>query len=392
MRHSCAAGDESRSHGDDEDGPEQPPAAVPPAELQLRADIKFSGQTGAVVGSGRGLATTAATYGLAKDVTLLVRKLPSALFDKNLKQRPCGLLCKLGAAGMLICDVLGLPLTPWVLAEPVGKAAAKIVDEKDKLKAEVKKAKAAAKRRGISPQEAEAEVLRRRVSLPLPTAGEITAAWRRIEKAAARDAAAQAARAAPPNTTPASDPTAIPAAAAAPAPTPAPADAPAPAPDPAVQIPPGAEAASAELIAELMQSKRVGIAIRAARDLEAFIPAPKVCSKDSDESASKADSETDSEEDEEAELATVRYKHALRRLGRAYPCYQFGTVYDPWDTTQVATAANTVPCKCGGRKGQWPWLLQPACLGFCDCDTVESERWVWCYASKCDGDLGSWSR
>ena len=54
---------------------------------------RFSGQTGAVVGSGRGLATTAATYGLAKDVTLLVRKLPSALFDKNLKQRTCGRCC-----------------------------------------------------------------------------------------------------------------------------------------------------------------------------------------------------------------------------------------------------------------------------------------------------------
>ena len=64
------------------------------------------------------MATTAPTYGLAKDVTLLVRKLPAALFAKHLKQRPCGLLCKLGAAGMLICDVLGLPLTPWVLAEP----------------------------------------------------------------------------------------------------------------------------------------------------------------------------------------------------------------------------------------------------------------------------------
>jgi len=142
-----------------------------------------------------------------------------------------------------------------------------------------------------------------------------------------------------------------------------------------------------------MRSKRVGRAIRAARDLEAFIPAPKViCSDDSDESASEADSETDSEEDEEAELATVRYKHALRRLDRAYPHYQFGSVRDPRDTTQVATAANTVPCKCGGRKGQWPWLLQPACLGFCDCDAVESERWSWCYASKCDGDLGSWSQ
>jgi len=109
VRHSCAAGDDSRSRDEVADGPEQPPAAVPAAELQRRADIKFAGKTGAVVSSGRGLATTAPTYGLVKDVTLLVRKLPSVLFDKNLKQRPCGLLCKLGAAGMLICDVLCLP-------------------------------------------------------------------------------------------------------------------------------------------------------------------------------------------------------------------------------------------------------------------------------------------
>ena len=58
VRHSCSAGDKSRSHDEDADGPEQPPAAVPGAELQRRSDIKFSGQTGAVVASGRGLATT----------------------------------------------------------------------------------------------------------------------------------------------------------------------------------------------------------------------------------------------------------------------------------------------------------------------------------------------
>ena len=112
MQHSCAAGDESRSHGDDADGPEQHPAAVPPAELQRRADIKFSGQrrSGGRLGprSGDDSGDIRACQGRL-DVTLLVRKLPSALFDKNLKQRPCGLLCKLGAAGMLICDVLGLP-------------------------------------------------------------------------------------------------------------------------------------------------------------------------------------------------------------------------------------------------------------------------------------------
>ena len=97
--------------------------------------------------------------------------------------------------------------------------------------------------------------------------------------------------------------------------------------------------------------------------LEAFIPAPKVYFEGSDES----DSETDSEADEEAEVATVRYKHALRRLDRAYPQLQFGTVRNPRDTTQVATAANSMRCECraaGGRvngpgcaAARDPWLL-----------------------------------
>ena len=60
-----------------------------------------------------------------------------------------------------------------MLAEPVGKAAAKLLDDKKLLDAEVKEAKAAAKRKGISLQEAEAEVLRRPVNLPIPTAADI---------------------------------------------------------------------------------------------------------------------------------------------------------------------------------------------------------------------------
>ena len=149
----------------------------------------------------------------------------------------------------------------------------------------------------------------------------------------------------------------------APAPAPVPAATAAPAPEPAVQVPPGSAAASSELITELMQCQRVGKAIRHAMTLEAFIPAPKVYFEGSDES----DSETDSEADEEAEVATVRYKHALRRLDRAYPQLQFGTVRNPRDTTQVATAANSMRCECraaGGRvngpgcaAARDPWLL-----------------------------------
>ena len=141
-----------------------------------------------MVSSGRGAATTTPTYGVAKDATKLVRGLPPALFDKNLKHRPCGLLCKLSAAGMIVCDVLGLPLPPFILAEPIGKAIAKIVDDKEKLTAEVKKAKAAAKRQGTDLQSAEAEVLRRRVNLPLPTRTEIEKPWRQIQKAAKQGA------------------------------------------------------------------------------------------------------------------------------------------------------------------------------------------------------------
>ena len=51
--------------------------------------------------------------------------------DRSAERRPCGLLCKRGAVGMLIGDVLGLPLIPWVLAEPIGKAAYKLRELKE---------------------------------------------------------------------------------------------------------------------------------------------------------------------------------------------------------------------------------------------------------------------
>ena len=106
-----------------------------------------------------------------------------------------------------------------------------------------------------------------------------------------------------------------------------------------------------------MQCPRVGKAIHHAMTLEAFIPAPKVYFEGSDES----DSETDSAADEEVEVATIRYKHALRRLDRAYPKLQFGTVRNPRDTTA------------GGHRGEQHVVRVrraegPVALAFAACD------------------------
>ena len=91
---------------------EQPPADVPLPELKSRARIQFSGATGAAVASGSIAATTAPTYGLCEDVIEVVGELPPELFDLRAEHRPCGLLDKRSAYGILICDVLGLPLVP----------------------------------------------------------------------------------------------------------------------------------------------------------------------------------------------------------------------------------------------------------------------------------------
>ena len=152
------------------DGSEVPPAVVPLTMLRQRAAIMFSGATGAVVASGEGEATSSPSFGLVRDVVSVVESLPAALFDRYAEHRPCGLLDRYGAYGMLIGDVLGLPLMTWELAEPVGKAAAKLPE---KIPAEVKKVKKKLKRRGKDPALADAQVLSRRVKLPLPTAEEI---------------------------------------------------------------------------------------------------------------------------------------------------------------------------------------------------------------------------
>ena len=78
----------------------------------------------------------------------------------------------------------------------------------------------------------------------------------------------------------------------------------------------------------------------------------------------------------------VKYKHALRKIDKAFQKYKFHH-----DTTGAPTEENSTRCPCGeGRKGQWPWLLQPEELGYCgEClGDVWRERGEWVTASGCD--------
>jgi len=154
-RAACSGGEQLE---DQDEASEQPPAAVPKDVVQQRASVMFSGNTGEVVASGDGPATSAPSYQLAIDVDEVVEGLPAALFDRNAEHRPCGLLDKLGAKGMLLIDLVGLPLLPWALAEPVGKAMVKLkgkIPEKKKQAKKRRTARAAIRRRRLPPCSAE---------------------------------------------------------------------------------------------------------------------------------------------------------------------------------------------------------------------------------------------
>ena len=136
------------------------------AALQARSKIMFSGETGAVVASGEPAATSAPSLKLYKDVIDVVQGLPDELFDRYAPHRPCGLLDRAGATGMLIADVLGSPLLPWVLAEPIGKAVARRANTIAEVK---KKAKKKAKRKKADAEAAASAAVCRRVELALPS-------------------------------------------------------------------------------------------------------------------------------------------------------------------------------------------------------------------------------
>ena len=333
-----------------EEAEEPPPAEVPREELKRRADIKFSGKAGAVVSSGGGAVTTAPTYGLAKDIVAVVEGLDDALFDRHAEHRPCGLLCRYGAAGMLTGDVLGLPLMPWVLAEPIGKAAAKIVKD---IPGELKKAKKKAKRKGISPEDAAAAFLRRRVKLTLPTAAEIKATWRQISKAAREEeAAATTAAEAPPE----------------------------PEPEQRERYTYAEEneavkrrAADYMARVEVAASKEAALCIVAAIKVEGLW-------------RDVYDREEEWEE-ENMVAAEAIYMHRMRKLQAAFPDWE---VEVPERLKPEPPGEhNSLPCPwCDGRQGRTPWAPAPEYIGFCECfprfgvrstiiDTVMGPKFAW---------------
>ena len=67
-----------------------------------RAAFMFSGETGAPVASGRGVAAKEGTKELVLWAIEAMRSLPVALFDRAAKHRPCSLLDRYGVIGMLI--------------------------------------------------------------------------------------------------------------------------------------------------------------------------------------------------------------------------------------------------------------------------------------------------
>ena len=75
------------------------------------------------------------------------------------------------------------------------------------------------------------------------------------------------------------------------------------------------------------------------------------------------DGEDEEFDDEAYELVCVKHKHALRRLHASH---------------QLAEEHHTRPCPCGhGALAMWPWVVQTAALGFCECEMASLERICW---------------
>jgi hypothetical protein len=143
----------------------------------------FSGKTGVPVASGEGVVASRPTLGLLVEVSAAVEGLPACIFDKFAELRPCGLLCKRGAQGMLLCDMLkeqSGKVTPWELAEPVGKAASKLLLA---MPSEIKKEKKRALRRKLNVAAVESEVRGRAINLPMPSTKECEAVRRAATRA-----------------------------------------------------------------------------------------------------------------------------------------------------------------------------------------------------------------
>ena len=352
------------------DDAEQLPTAVLKAALTQRAQKMFSGATGAVVASGEGQATSAPSHQLVKDTIEVVGGLPPELFNQWAEQRPCGLLDTYDAVGMLICDVLGLPILPWSLAKPIGKAAVKLPAQ---VSGEIKKAKKAAARKGENVEEAAAGVLRRHVVLKLPTATEIARVWREIEKAAQRSSIAKQR----PAEQPAADPPNLP---NLPEPTPAAAPTPAPeSPTPAPAAAPAAPAPAPAGVRRLFGSREASSAIIAVGYVEIY-------RAQLEEELNTGPSDFDHPDyvNLEAylraflEQSETDYMERLRALESAFP-----RAFSCCEAFLTGKCVHGKSCECGWQQAPWPWVEHVPGGSFCDCH-MESRR-QWCAGYPCVG-------
>ena len=75
------------------------------------------------------------------------------------------------------------------------------------------------------------------------------------------------------------------------------------------------------------------------------------------------DDECDTNE-EQYELAVIKHKHALQRLREAFP--------------GIDEQHHTRLCPCGrGALAMWPWVVQNAKRGFCECSMASWELICW---------------
>ena len=325
-----ADGEKDRDQEQLRDCPEQPPAPVPKLVLSRRAAVMFSGTTGAVVKSGEGLATSRPTFKLIKEAFEVVNDLPPELFTHGLR-RPCGLLDKYAAGAMLIGDVLGLPLLPWILAEPIGKIEARMPA---KIQIETKKAKKAAQRKGMAVEGVAEAVLNCPVELTFPQADVIARTWRQIEMEAM--------------------------------PLPPPRVLELPAEVAPRQAPPLVDAAPPSLTDVCRRAfYEVAVASAKAHRFENIVGELD----DPDEWEGKC--EPDEYEAEEAD-----YKAALFRLKKAVP--ELNLVLSDLVKGVRAEDTETRQCFCGaGLLSVFPWVLHSEALGFCKCEHAQYELICW---------------
>ena len=106
--------------GDLATGQEQPESTplydLIKAAVKARADIMFSGETGAPVAScikDDAARSEKPTYGLvASRIEVVFNDLPDELFNQFAEHRPCGVIDRYEAVGQLMVDACGLPLLP----------------------------------------------------------------------------------------------------------------------------------------------------------------------------------------------------------------------------------------------------------------------------------------